>query len=534
MQAFRFCATLLIYIGELLFLLYSVQLLVESSLGFRPFSVLTEFKLVKPFFNLLWSFPPVQRINSVVEQIVPKVSRSTAAGELIGAIGVGGVFVTMLTGTAEQRICGVRTGELLNWLHTGFFWAYALLFLPLVLLGVYAGHARKGDAAIYAFFGVFLGLLLALWAFYELVLSANEREKLALQYYARQIRPGITHTRRRQRRSPDDLAARGDAHRAMLSVADYLREQAEYYHRNISAEMIRLWIFSCPVPFEEDVSCPDCGAVDGGGLTARPARMEPDLCRITRRKDGEDRFESLTDGGFRYPDSYLSNGQDCIIGCSILARDIWAALLPEDDDIKRDLDLTIIRQLLCSLYQVSEPDKRRFVVLLGLLFCLEDKAENDDARLIGWVDEITKESAVPDYDSRVPRQARYDLAWALLMIRVVAWIQNGTVAEHSDSIPWFCHCFGNEFYRCGAQPDVCDRQESALLWYAEWAARKRRELSLTRYLVGISTIIGMEVLYPYFWPDILTYRKQALTNVLTLNYPWSDEQDEKEGLSGNA
>lgn len=536
-QTLRFCVTLLIYIGELILLLYSVQLLVENSLGFRPFSTLIELKPVKPLFNLLWSIPPIQWLNTAAVQVAPKVSQSAAAGELIGAIGVGGVFVTMLTGAAEQRVCGVRTGELLNWLHTKFFLAYALLFLPLVLLGIYAGHANKGDAAIYAFFGVFLGLLLALWAFYELVLSANQREKLALQYYARQICPGIAMRLRtclHKKSASDDLMERGDAHRAMLSVADYLRNQAEHYHRNVSAEMIRLWICSCQVPFGEDMNYPDCSTVNGCGLMKRPVGLEPDSCRISRGKDGKDYFKLATDGGFPYPDNYLSNGHDCITDHSILARDVWAALLPGEVFIKQDLDLTIIRQLLYSLYQVSEPDKRRFIVLLGLLFCLEDKAEDDDALLIKWVDNITKEGATPDRGSCTPREARHDLAWALLMIRVVAWIQNGTVAKQRESIDRFCQHFGAEFYQYGTGcDDTCDRQECTLLWYAEWAARKRRGLYLNHYLMGISTMFGAETLFPHFRLDNLTYRKQVLTKVLTSLYPWRDKQNEKEELSGN-
>lgn len=549
-QAFRFCVTLLIYISELLLLLYSVQLLVENSLGIRPFSAVTECKLVKPFFDFLWSRSSIQWLNAAAMQVAPKISKNAAIGELMGAIGVGGVFVTTLTGATEQRICGVRTGELLNWLHIGFFWAYALLFLPLVLLGIFAGHAKRGDAAIYAFFGVFLGLLLVLWAFSEVVLSVNQREKLALRYYVWQIRPGMarrlrTHLHHKatkwscislchlHQKNVSYDSEYSDAYRAMLSVADYLRNQAEYYHRNISTEMIRLWIYSCQAPSEEEVDYPDCSAVDGVNFKKLPVGLKPRSCYIFRGDDGKDYFKLATEGGFPYPDNYLSNGQDYIIKYSILARDIWSVLLPGEKSIEQDLDLTIICQLLHSLYQVSEPDKRRFIVLLGLLFCLEDKAEDDDVRLIKWVDDITKEGTVADRDSYVPCEARHDLVWALLMIRIVAWIQNGTAAKQRESIDRFCQHFGTEFHQCDTEGDSCDWQECVLLWYAEWAARKRRRLSLNDYLLGISTMLGAETLFPHFRLDNLTYRKQVLTKVLASIYPWRDKQDEKGELSGN-
>lgn len=526
----RLIITLLIYVGELLLLLYSIQILAKDDFGLASFPNLTRFGPVKWFLDLLHTVPFVQSVNEAAMEVATAPLDDVAAGELIGAIGVGGIFITLLTGAEEQRICGIRTGELLSWLHTHFFLFYVLLFLPLVSVGIYAGHAKMRKAAVYAFLGVFLGLLLTLWACFELVLNANWRERLALQYYNRQLHPGLV---RRLYvflchkigfgKEPTEC---NNAQRTMISVAGYLRNQAEEYHRNVSAEVVLLWIRSCWIPLGTDMDCPDCSPPDDDSVMRFPAGIKKEGYSISAGNDGKDRFNYVDEGlHFHYPNYYLSDGQDYIITYAIFAGNVWSALLP--GEILTEQDLIITRQILHSLYYVSKPDKRRFIVLLGLLFCLEDKAPDDDVQLIKWVDSITKEVAVNNYRDYVPREVRSNLAWALLMIRIIAWIRNGITTNPRESADQFCQSFGAELFQYGETEAAYDRWEATLLWYAEWAARKRCGLSLNRYLLGISTMFGAENLFPHFRQDILTYRKRFLMQILSSIYPWRDIQDKK-------
>ncbi len=527
----RLFITFLIYVGEFFLLLYSIQLLSMNVLELTPFSSFLKLEPIKRLFDFLYGLPFVQSVDRFAVLIAPKISENTAAGELIGAIGAGGMFITLLTGAEEQRICGVRTGELLGWLHKFFFKAYVLLFLPLVSVGIYAGHAQKGKATVYAFLGVFLGVLLILLACIELVLSAAWREQLALQYYNWQLHLGLMSRLRIWiwQKIGFGLSEADYTKRAMLNLANYTRSQTEEYHRDVSLKMVFLWIQSCRVPNGTDIDYPDCDL----DFEEKLMRNFPDKdsCNISQ-ENGLCRFKCVN-SGFQYPEDYLSDGEDCIINHAFLAIDVWNALLP--GPTLSEQDLTIIRQTLYSLYYISQPDKRRFIILLGLLFCLEDKSTDKDIELVAWVDAITQRDTNICHKDGAFCEAKHDLVWALLMIRTITWVQDGTITKRRNYISQFRQRFGTVLFQQDEADSAYIRNEATLLWYAEWAARKRCGLSLNRYLAGISTIFGEKNVFPYVPVNTFTYRKRLLVQILTIIYFWwdmpeSDLPDKEEGV----
>lgn len=550
----RFTFTFIVYLIECLLLLKVFDLLFGDVTGLKPFASLLNFKpaiwIVSGPIAFLNTLPPVQLLsNTIARGLNMNDPPIKAIGSVIGAIGIGSTFIAWLTSSAERLVCGIRTGELLNWVHRFFFEIYALVFLPLAFLGIFASNSNHWEAAVFALLGVLLGLAFTLLVCFEFVLSAKWREELALQYYHKMVRPFIAtcwirwggHLWEPARTVSPNIHE--NARRAMLSVADYLRNQAEMYHRNFSSNMVRLWIYSCWIPFGEQSKFSNHGMGLEPVFVERPAgtTYPEDYCS-TYFKDGQPHFKINVDWTVHYPTTYISDAQDYIVAHTLLAKDVWAELLPTDTLTPQDL--TITRQILYSLWELKQ-DQRYIVVLLGLLFCLEDAfisrpSQTNITQLITKIDFITRSDAASGEQDNVPKEVRSELAWALLMLCVAAWIQEGTGRDCREILDIFCRHFSaelNEYCEdltriksagdIGGHPTETDIQAEAaakiqrgniILWYAEWIARKRRGLSLDRYLMGISSMFGQGNTYTHFRLGEFSYRKTFLLDILCEHY----------------
>lgn len=532
----RFILTFIVYLIESLLLLKVVELLFGDAIDFRPFTSLLGLKVSiwirQGPVAFLCKLSPVQLLtNAVTRGLNMTKPPVDAVGSVIGVIGIGSTFIAWLTSSAERLVCGIRTGELLNWAHHFFFVIYCFVFLPLAFLGIFSANSERWEATVYALLGVLVGLVFTLFVCFEFVLSAVWREKLALQHYYKMVCPCIAvcwtrwggHICKSARtHSP---AIKEDVRRAMLSVADYSRNQAEVYHRNFSSNMVRLWINSCWLPFQAQSKLPDCGRLE------RPTgTIDLENFCTSWLQDGQSYFRINEDWPVHYPTAYISDEQDYIVAHTLLDRDVWAQLLPTDKLTPQELAIT--RQILYSLWKMKQ-DRRCTGILLGLLFRLEDTQPMD--QLIPKLDLITRSDASSDEENNVPKEVRSELAWALLMICVVAWIQEGTDRDHHEMLDAFCRHFSGELNECcedlthiksdngWTEEDVAEtgaklQRGDVILWYAEWAARKRRGLSLDRYLMGISTMFDQGNAYAHFKLNEFSYRKEFLLGILCQHY----------------
>lgn len=558
----RLTVTLVVYLAEIMLLLKMFDLLFGNVTGLKPFAFLLGLRPIA----FLYARPPFQWLSGTLARVVnmstPPVK---AVGSVVGAIGIGGTFIALLTSSAERLVCGIRTGELLNWTHRFFFIVYGFVFLPLALLGIFSASSQRWEPTVYALLGVLIELVFTLLVCFEFVLSAKWREEVALQYYYKMVCPFFASRRVRRRggsRKPDEtgLPEIGrNVRRAMLSVADYSRNQAEVYHRNFSSNMVRLWICSCWVPFGAPATFADCGK-ELKSVPGEPPKIanSKDYCS-TDFKDDQSYFKIKVDWVVHYPTAYISDGQDYIVAHTLLAKDIWAELLAADTLTPQEL--TITRQILYSLW-VMKQDLRYTTVLLGLLFCLEDMLvrvtdPRNMVQLITTIDFITRSDAASGEQDNVPKEVRSELAWAVLMICVVAWVQERPDCDYRGMLDTFCQHFSvelNEYCedlarvkaesatdgdsspeKPDAQPENTARFQrgSIILWYAEWIARKRRGLSLDRYLMGISTIFGQGNAHAYFKLGTLSYRKTFLLGILcehfNISYEGSNEGGNNHG-----
>lgn len=494
--------TFAFYILELVLLLRVIDILF-GNVGLRPFQWLSNWEPVKflidlPLMTALKKCWLVQTAMTIFQEAVTISDWDkliNAVGAVIGAIGVGGVAITWLINAAERLVCGVRTGELLGWVHRLFFTTYAVIFMPTVLLGIFASNANRWEAALYSLVGVAFGLAFIMIVLFAFVLIVRVREWLAFRYYARFAKTNswiwICNFVNWIRRKPYQPYCPERVRRTMLSVADYFKEQYTGYHRNISRKMARLWINSCWIPFGETTEVPI--AVQN----RQAAHRKPQ---------------------YRYPAEYLSNEKDYIVVQTILSRDIWAELFP--NELLSEESIGMIRKILYSLYETAK-DRRYFAALLGFLLCLEDK-NCDEETMIKTIGKITlKDDGLGikyhnvGKEGGLPQEVRSDLIWGLLMVMAVGWLQKAPYADYTAQTEFFCKMFRMELNESCARPEGT---ENALLWYAEWAARWRRKFPLNQYLLRLSAKFEEKNSFAHLDLTAFGFRKSFLISLLGDTY----------------
>lgn len=526
-----------IYLIEFLLLINVIKCLFGSNIKLWPISFLAKLKPIKWIVTDLACY--ITNIDIIVRGRTLVNPPLGAISDVIKAIGIGNTFITMLTVSAEKLVCGVRTGELLNWAHKFFYQVYALVFLPTVFLGIFSGTRGCWAATFYALLGVLLGMGFTLWTCLELVLLTNWRKKLAIQYYHWKVQPGVVARclnvycllRNESIKKYVGAAEIGEMTRqSMLSAADYLKNQSAEYHQDFSGEMIQFWLDAFWVPLEQGGDYPYISTLNNFISRGGTPRFRLDDIE-------QSWFQSACAKGIHYPDEYLSDGTDYVVVNTFFARDIWSQLLP--GNVLTEQDKVISRRLLNRLCQ-SKKDTRSLSILLGLLFYLEDRTANE-SQLITQVADIMESKIASSQANSISEEVRSTLIWSLLMICMVAWIQDGRPCNWNEILALFCRRFRTELntlWRTTWGTPENEYREHIALWYAEWIARQRRCLPLNRYLLGITAIYGKKNAYTGFPLEELTYRKNFLMDMLceakesASYYSIGREDDERNTAAG--
>lgn len=555
----RFALTFLLYIVEA-YLLWTVitLLFVKGTVpSTRFFTGVPILGTLEGLFRNCW-------LNTLIMEVVEmKDPPREAIAPVISAIGVGGVYMTWLIGAAEQRVCGVRTGELLGWLHKLFIFAYAVLFLPLVFLGVFAGNANLQTdeimntwiASLYALLGVILGLLFTMLVWLELVQQAGSREARALQYYTARVSLGPVRwgwrffrwllkkpylelgCSERDKKFPHcfflwlrdrysmDFYITRSTRWAMFCLADHYREQMLTYHKDVSMVMARIWLEACWVPFDDEKDFSDTwmntvswSATSSQYMNEAFGRTGSPQCAIVF--DGEkSSILTVNWGGVRYPEAYLSGGLDYVVANALFSSDVWDKLL--QGVTSKDQSLELVRPLLYNLYHAEHDarDKRYLASLLGLLFCLEDQAKNDCA-LIRRVHSITVQDGDASPKELVPQEIRCHMAWALMMILSVKWLQEPVQSKHIEELKLIYGKFHAEFdIMCTEDTENSKfKFTDTLLWYAEWISTRRKGFPINQYLIRLGRSDWPQSGYTRVETYDFSYRRRFLLRKLVPVY----------------
>lgn len=347
-----------------------------------------------------------------------------AIGAMVGLVGLTGAAFAWLITNAERRVCGTRMGDLVDWVYPGFFRFYFLVFAPLSLLGVYAGHAGWVWTCLYAGMGVSLGMALLARACYVFVVQAGLRENWAFDYYRSELKDAGSYVRKGAR----SAERRTRIEQILLNLADYARFLTLNNHRPAGKRLVELWM----------------GAV----RTSCFYRGGVDLC-----------FDYL----YGIPDGVLKGAE--------LSQRIWDALLDQKDTPGQRRQ--ILHGVLPHLCMDGEADLSAYIaLLLGLLAHLEIATAGDACPLAA----LARETAAVAEGQ--PEALRRDLGQALAVFLAVAWLSGAPDALPAADQAW-AH-FG--------PPPVPGETEyaEALLLYAEWLARVRYKLPLDIYLFRLS------------------------------------------------
>ena len=466
----RLFLAICVYIPQVLCLLYIVEAL------FFPLP------LLHSLLEALWNSCPIRSLRSweplraMLESMNPQ-----GVSTVIGAIGVGGIFITWLTGISEQLVCKVRMGKLLNWAHPFFLPLYALVFFPTVFCGIYAGATEHRKATALALLGLSFGLIHMVVACLEFLLVEGLREPLALRFYAWQLHP-----------SQQEEAHSQQVRQTMLQMADYMREQTTAYHRDISLKMVELWAVSCKSP-------------DGQGLE----------------------FAEINED-FPYPAEYISGGQNAVVSRIFLSRDIWAQLL---NGLPSQGDAALITHQILSSLGKKEKDEGYLVILLGFLFFLDSQYE-DKQEFVEAVHRIVRGQDVPLGQKAIPAKIQFDLIYSLCMFLVIGDMGNGK-ENYRDALSAFAQRFSQHFGVASGSEALF---RHTLLWYAEWAARLEHEVSLNCYMLHLNSALRPLGGYQKIEFKNFSYREHylAMRVVCTLAHEKDVGADGKSGKASKA
>lgn len=147
------------------------------------FLFLTALCIVSALFPSSWIYAirNVPLINAAVE-IISAMSHPTAFAAVISLVGVTGVLTSLIAST-DREVSGVALATLIQRAYPGTYTSYFFLFLPLVILGIYAGTFQRKTASVMAACGLLILIPYLLRVCYLVLLNRESREEIIYKYY---------------------------------------------------------------------------------------------------------------------------------------------------------------------------------------------------------------------------------------------------------------------------------------------------------------------------------------------------------------
>ena len=193
---------------------------------------------------------------------------ANALASVIRLLGVSGVAFAWLVSAADKEILGIPIRDLLQWMAGRIFQFYFFCFIPLLVIGVYAGDSDKTiqlrAAAVFASIGVMVVSAYLMWLCYALLLHAGTRQKLIVCFYRDQLRACIA-------KSEDQIGV--DMERMelwLMRSIKYYRAALEEKYQEESENICSLWLEAASSfhktgqeLLELYYDCQDCPFLDG-------------------------------------------------------------------------------------------------------------------------------------------------------------------------------------------------------------------------------------------------------------------------------
>lgn len=438
----------------------------ESLTRYNLFYIIVEIFFSLAVISLILCARPSWRLAAHLEGVLAPFFQPRAMAAVVSLVGLPGAVFGWLISHMEDKVCGVRMSQLIDWAYPNFFISYFCFFITLSIIAVFSGNVGLFWPTLYAFCGVLIALCLLCWVCYRFVMRSDFRETLAFEYYENLLAYA---------RGDDDKVGK-----TLLNTADYARFLLAQEHRNPIPYTVGLWLKA----FSEDRRVPD---------------MEQSAS------------------------AYWQEEEDALIHHSALFRSVWAALLPKG--LSDPQDIALLHSTLRELDVASGPIQNakeecvsygREAVLLGLAqFLMELGQKGRD-----W--EAERFCALAYGQQKSP--AVQELVCACLTMLSVEWVND------TSSARWALSTAAKSLMSILEQCLVEDGEGkgetplAAFLLHAQWIARRARQMNAGTYILRVSGLLGLENLSRNSFLDCTAPKdqKDLLLSLLCLAV-WEEE-----------
>ena len=379
-------------------------------------------------------FPSCQAVLDIASRL-SMIFQPQALSSAIGAVGVTGIVFGWLIAHAEDRICGVRYVDLVEWTYPNFFLSYFLLFIPTTMVGIFAGKAELFWPTLFSFLGVICHIALLIRVCWVFVIWSDQREKKAFSYYRKQMGS----------EEKSEIHNEQDIDKLLLKAADYTHMLIRKEHQvDKCNELLNLWVTGLNII-----------------LAKTRYSSENSLC-----------WDDLMI-------KCCMDEHDGILQCIQLSRELWDALLEGESTPQARAE--VIAPLLSVIDTVTEA-YARISILLGLIQVLLD----EHIQLELAVEEIAK---LLKYKQQM--KVAKELTGGLVAALMVHYIIEPEIAE--EAIHRMYTLLRPQLGKL--VEDLCDFRAASetnnfwtgrLLFYGEWVTRNMLHISLNHYLLQVS------------------------------------------------
>ena len=435
---------------------------------YRVFYIIAELSFVFSISSLALSFFPSWYGAAFLESFFLPLFRPDAMAAAVSLVGLPGAVFAWLISRIEDKICGIRISELINWVYPNFFVMYFSFFISLSVIAVLAGNEGLFWPSLHAFIGVLAVLVLLCIACYQFVIRSDIQEKFALDYFANVISSaGCLDDKKREN---------------LLKLSDYSKKLFNQEHQNAAVNTVHLWL---------------------------------------KAFKGE-RLPSIED----LPSLYFQKGYDSLILHSDYFRAAWSILLP--GGLATSQDVTILCSILDKLDSNSEPIRNnkvakvsygRCAILLGCAQYLIEESQRSRDWAVRQIYAIVY--------SRHSSPAIQELLCAYMTMLSIEWI-NGT-PKALQSMAFLSDNMQHIFDECllkdhGGKPGT---PLSVFLFHAQWIARSSRQMTATALLIRISCLLRSKSLANGAFLDLTAPKDQKDLLIILLSLASSEGEKEK-------
>ena len=200
----------------------------SNSKVYRVFYIISELSFIFSVISLALSFFPSWYGAAFLESFFLPYFQPDAMAAVVSLVGLPGAVFTWLISRIEDRICGVRMSQLINWVYPNFFVMYFSFFITLSVIAVFTGNVGLFWPSFYAFIGVIAVLVLLCMVCYQFVIRSDIQEKFALDYFDKILSA---------KEYSDDEKCKN-----LLKLSDYSKKLFTQEYQNAAFNTVRLWL----------------------------------------------------------------------------------------------------------------------------------------------------------------------------------------------------------------------------------------------------------------------------------------------------